>query len=66
MAEIAPEVDPWAVDATAPIREAFDIDSVDFLSLLARLEQSAGVSIPEADYPRVGTLQGLLVYLQAH
>jgi acyl carrier protein len=62
---VAPEVDPATVDSGVAFRDQFDMDSVDFLNFVLTLEQKAGVKIPEADYPKLSTLQGCIAYLQA-
>ena len=66
MASIAPEVDLSTIDPTARLREEADIDSMDFLRLLAGLKARTGVEVAEADYARVASLDGLLAQLQAH
>ena len=48
---IAPEVDLATVDPAADLREAFDIDSMDFLNLVTALHHRTGIEIPEIDYP---------------
>ncbi len=60
---IAPEVDLTTVDPNADLREAIDIDSMDFLNLVTALHQRTGVDIPEIDYPKFGTLSGMISYL---
>ncbi len=63
LAGIAPEADLSTVGESEDLREALDLDSMDFLNLIIGLSQSSGVSIPEADYPRFFTLQGIVQYL---
>lgn len=63
LSTIAPEADLASVDPGAPLREQLDIDSMDFLRLLAALKQRTGVDVPEADYRRVSTLAGMEAYL---
>ena len=36
---------------------------MDFLNFIIGLSQGSGVAIPEADYPRLFTLRGLVAYL---
>lgn len=62
---IAPEVDPGAVRTDADLREELDLDSMDFLRFVVRLHERLGVSVPEADYPRIRTLDGCVEYLAA-
>ena len=60
---IAPEADLTAVDPTADLREALDVDSMDFLNFITAIHQRLGVDIPELDYPKLGTLDGAVAYL---
>ncbi|MEZ5356009.1 MAG: acyl carrier protein [Bryobacteraceae bacterium] len=60
--QIAPEVDPTAIDRELPLRDAAEIDSFDFLNLLIGIQERLGVEIPEADYRRISTLDSLIAY----
>ena len=60
---IAPEADLSTVGETEDLREALDLDSMDFLNFVVGLSQGSGLSIPEADYPRLFTIKGLLDYM---
>jgi len=62
---IAPEVDLATVDPAADLREAIDIDSIDFLNLVTALHHRTGIEIPEIDYPKLVTLSGMVAYLEA-
>ena len=62
---IAPEVDIGTVDPAADLREAIDIDSIDFLNLMTALHHRTGIEIPEVDYPKLVTLTGMVAYLEA-
>jgi acyl carrier protein len=62
---IAPEVNLAAVDPAADLREAIDIDSMDFLNLVTALHHRTGIDIPEMDYPKLVTLTGMVAYLEA-
>lgn len=63
---IAPEVDLAAIDPAADLREALDIDSMDFLNFVTAIHHRLGVDIPELDYPKLITLDGAVAYLAAH
>jgi len=63
---IAPEVDMTSVDPAADLREAIDIDSMDFLNFITAIHHRLGVDIPEIDYPKLVTLDGAVAYLTAH
>lgn len=60
---IAPEVDVNQLDPAGNLREAAEIDSFDFLSLLIGVHERLGVEIPESDYGQLSTLNGLTAYL---
>jgi acyl carrier protein len=62
---IAPEVDVATLDATAPLREQVDLDSMDFLNFIVGLHDRLAVDIPESDYQALGTLDTIAAYLAA-
>jgi acyl carrier protein len=63
---IAPEIDLATVDPAADLREALDIDSMDFLNFVTAIHHRLGIDIPELDYPKLVTLDGAIEYLKAH
>ena len=63
LAGIAPEADLASVGEHEDLREALDLDSMDYLNFIIGLSQGSGVNIPESDYPRLFTLAGLTAYL---
>lgn len=63
LAGIAPESDLGAVGDNEDLREALDLDSMDFMNFVIGLSERSGVNIPEADTPRLRTLQGVARYL---
>ena len=62
---IAPEADIASVDPAADLREAIDIDSMDFLNFIIAIHRRLGVDIPEIDYPKLVTLDGAFAYIDA-
>ena len=60
---IAPEIDPATVSGGEDLREALDLDSMDFMNFVVALHERTGIDIPEADYPRLHTLNGAAAYL---
>jgi acyl carrier protein len=62
---IAPEIDLDALDPGEPFQEEADIDSMDFLNLVAGLCDETGIDIPERDYQRLATLADIVSYLEA-
>ncbi len=63
LGNIAPEMDIEKLDATADLREALDIDSIDFLNFITALHKRLGIEVPELDYPKLFTLDGAVSYL---
>jgi acyl carrier protein len=63
LAGIAPEADLSTVGDTEDLREALDLDSMDFLNFVIALAQKSGRRIPEADTSKLYTLKGLIAYL---
>jgi acyl carrier protein len=61
--DIAPDLDIGSLRADVDMRDALDIDSVDFLNFVAVLHQKTGVDIPERDYPMVSTVGRCVEYL---
>lgn len=57
LAQVAPELDESALHRGQPFREQLDLDSIDFLRFVVALSQRAGADIPEADYPRLTTIE---------
>jgi acyl carrier protein len=63
---IAPEVDPGSIDPAADVREALDIDSMDFLNFVTAIHHRLGVDIPEIDYPKLVTINRAVAYIKDH
>jgi acyl carrier protein len=61
---IAPELEPCTLDAARPLRSQVDLDSMDWLNFLVSLHERFGVTIPEADYARLVSLNDVLDYLE--
>jgi acyl carrier protein len=66
LGNIAPEADLTTVDPKADLREALDVDSMDFLNFITAIHQRLGIDIPELDYPKLVTLNGAVTYLTEH
>lgn len=60
---IAPEADLDALPGRARMRDELDLDSMDFLNFISGLHERTGFDIPEADYPKLFTLDGAVAYL---
>ncbi|MBZ5699258.1 MAG: acyl carrier protein [Acidobacteriia bacterium] len=60
---VAPEADLSQIKPDLRIRDQLDIDSMDLLNFVIGLHKELKVDIPEADYPRLATLDGCIEYL---
>ena len=60
---IAPEGDFAALSGDEDLREALDLDSMDFLNFIVALHERTGIDVPEADYSKLRTLDGIIAYL---
>jgi acyl carrier protein len=65
LGDIAPEADFASLKPDVPLRDQLDLDSMDILNLVTALHDALGVEIPEADYPRLTTLDACVEYLDA-
>ena len=63
LGEIAPEADLSAITPDLPFRDQLDLDSMDFLNFVIAAHAALHVEIPEADYPKLATLDGCVDYL---
>jgi acyl carrier protein len=63
LTRIAPEIDPASIVTGAALRDQLDLDSMDFLNFVLALHERLGIDIPEADYPRLASLDGAVEYV---
>ena len=63
LSRLAPEANPAELPGRADLRSELDLDSMDFLNFVAALHARTGIDIPEADYPKLSTLDGAAAYL---
>jgi acyl carrier protein len=63
LGEIAPEADLSSLKPDVAFREQLDLDSMDVLNFVVGLHAALGVEIPEADYPKLATLDACVEYL---
>ncbi|MGA2494333.1 MAG: acyl carrier protein [Roseiarcus sp.] len=61
--QIAPEADLSTVGADEDLREALDLDSMDFNNLIIALHKRTGIAVAESDYSKLFTLRGAVAYL---
>ncbi|MGR8919156.1 MAG: acyl carrier protein [Gammaproteobacteria bacterium] len=62
LADIAPEVDVADAADNEDLRQALDLDSMDYLNVIVGLHERTGIDVPEADYPKLYTLAGIAAY----
>lgn len=65
LSDIAPETDATGLRGEQDIREALDLDSMDFLNFIIALNQRTERVIAEEDYPKLFTLDGIVAFLGA-
>jgi acyl carrier protein len=63
LGEIAPEADLDTLEPGVPFRAQLDLDSMDLLNFVVALHAALGIDIPEADYPKLTTLDACVGYL---
>ena len=61
--QVAPDGDLENLRPEQRFRDQLDFDSVDFLNFALGLQQRFNISIPEEDFPALGTLDGCVSYL---
>ena len=61
---VAPEADAASLDDGERLRDALDLDSMDFLNFVIALHRDLHVEIPEIDYPKMQTLASAVYYLE--
>ena len=60
---VAPEMDPATIAPDRELREALDLDSIDFLRAITALSKSLGFEVPERDYAELATTNRAVAYL---
>jgi acyl carrier protein len=63
LSQVAPEADMSAIQPGMRLRDQIDIDSMDALNFLIAVDAELHVDIPEADYPKLTTLDNIVAYL---
>jgi acyl carrier protein len=63
LGDVAPEADPARLKPDVNVREQLDLDSMDLLNFMIRLNKEFGVEIPERDYSKMLTIDDCVAYL---
>lgn len=63
--EVVPGADLTSVAPGENFRERLEMDSLDFLNFVEALSERTGLTLPEQDYPALGTLGGCADYVAA-
>ena len=66
LTSIAPEVDEADISDTELLRDQVDLDSMDWLNFLVRLNKRFAVDIPESQYASLRTVGDLTGYIDTH
>lgn len=64
--QVAPEVDLRALTPDTELQFDLDLDSMDFLNIVAAVHERTGIDIPERDYPELLTVGSFASYVAAH
>jgi len=62
--DILPDADLSKLNPDAKLRDQIGLDSMDFLDVVMELRKRYGVEVLEKEYPRLGTLNSSLDYLE--
>jgi len=62
---VAPEPEPDELQASQPLRDQVDLDSMDWLNVIVGFHERFAVDIPEADYVQLTSLDAIVTYLRA-
>jgi acyl carrier protein len=61
--QVVPDADLEHLADDVPLRDALELDSLDFLSFVEQLSASTGVRLDEVDYPRLTTTESCVLHL---
>ena len=52
------------IDGSQSLRDQLDLDSMDFLDIVMELRKRHKIEVPEADYPKLATLDSTIAYIE--
>ena len=61
--QVVPDADLDHLADDEPLRDALELDSLDFLSFVESLSAATGVRLDEVDYPRLTTMASCVLLL---
>ena len=64
LTEIAPDVEPAAVDPARNFRDQFDFDSMDTLHFASAISEAFGIAIAESEYQQLTKLDSAAEFVQ--
>ena len=56
---VVPHIDIEDINRYQPLQDEADLDTADWMQLMATVTEQTGVVVPEEDYPLVDTFDGL-------
>ncbi len=65
LSTLAPGIQLARIIPEKPLRAQIDLDSMDWLNVLVAIHERLRVNIPESDYGKLQTLDGIVAYLAA-
>ena len=63
LSALAPGMKLARIIPEKPLRAQIDLDSMDWLNVLVAIHERLHVNIPESDYGKLQTLDGIVAYL---
>ena len=54
------------IKGDVPLRDQIELDSMDFLDIVMELRKRHKIEVPEADYPKLATLDSTVEYIRDH
>jgi len=60
---IAPDADALRIRTDQPLRRQIDLDSMDWLNVIAALGERLSIRIPESDYGRLDSVDSIVAYV---
>jgi acyl carrier protein len=61
---VAPEIEPNEIDSSQNLQDQLDLDSVDILNYITKVQEAFGIEIPNKDFRAFMTLNEAMAYLQ--